>query len=243
MEICQNCGAEVTTKYCPNCGQERITKRLEVISILHEVTHGIFHWENSILRTLKLIVIQPGKFIQDYINGKRKSFVKPFSYFLFIQTVYVVVFHLMSEKFFAYMNIAVTSDSQAEKVAELQHMINKNVNYLNFLLPLLFAFFFRLFLKKKTGVNYAESLVFSFYTFATILVFGIFFMLISIIDIRLWSVRFLVNYVYLVFAVMQFGGYTKVKGFFTASAVNILSYITFIILIGGISLLYIKYIL
>ncbi len=144
MDICQNCGAEISANYCPNCGQERITRRLEVKSILHDVTHGIFHWENSILQTFKQLVIQPGKFVQSYIKGKRKSFVKPFSYFLFLQTLYVVIFHLMSEKFFAFVNITVTKASQAEKIAELQHLISKNVNYLNFcsLLYLLFSLSF-----------------------------------------------------------------------------------------------------
>jgi Protein of unknown function (DUF3667) len=241
MDICQNCGAEVSTKYCPDCGQERITKRLEVKSILHEVTHGFFHWENSILRTFKLLATQPGKFVSSYIKGKRKSFVKPFSYFLSLQTIFVVIFHLMSEKYFAYLNITVTSAAKAEKIAELQHLIRNNVNYFNFFLPLIFAFFFKLFLKKKTDVNYAESLVFSFYVFGTLLVISALFMLISFIDMRLYNVRFLFSYVYLVYAVLQYSGFSRLKGILTGTAIIILSYFVFMVLVVGFTFWYVFY--
>ena len=241
MIICPNCGTGFDSKFRPNCGQERIVKRLEVKTILHDITHGILHWENSVLRTFKLLLTQPGYFIHGYIRGKRKSYIKPFAYFLFLQTIYVIIFHFMSGQFFAFADISLKNASQTEKIAELQHLISKNVNYLNFILPLMFAFYFKLFTKKKTGVNYAEGLVFSFYTYGTLLVAGAFFMLLSLIDIRLWSVRFLVNYVYLLFAVIQFSGYTKFKGAIRGTVIIILTYITFMILIGGISLLYIAY--
>lgn len=241
MTICPNCGTEFDSKFCPNCGQERIVKRLEIKSILHDVTHGILHWENSVLKTFRLLLTQPGNFIHGYIRGKRKSYIKPFSYFLFLQTLYVVIYHFMSEKFFAFINISITKASQTEMAAELQHLISKNVNYLNFILPLIFAFYFRLLLKKKTGYNYAEGLVFSFYTFGTLLVFGVFFMMLSLIDIRLWDIRFLVNYGYLLFAIIQFSGYSRIKGFLKGSVIIILSYLTFMVLIVGLSFLYVTY--
>ncbi len=241
MNNCQNCGAEVDTKYCPNCGQERITKRLEVKSILHEVTHGFLHWENSILRTFRPLLIRPGNFVRSYIRGKRKSYIKPFSYFLFLQTVFVIIFHLTSEKHFAYVNITLTSSGQTEKLAELQHLINKSANYLNFVLPLIFAFFFKLFLKKKTDVNYAESLVFSFYTYGTLLILSVLFMLLSNIDIHLWNLRFVIIYLYITFAVVQFSGFPKFKGILTGTIIIVLSYFVFFILISLLSLGYMRY--
>ncbi len=241
MDICQNCGAEVDSKYCPNCGQERITKRLEVKTILHEVTQGILHLENSIMHTFRLLLTQPGKFVLSYIKGKRKSYVKPFSYYLSLLTIFVLMFHLMSEKYYAYLNITMTSSNQPEKIAEMQHLMSRNVNYLNFIFPLIFAFFFRLFLKKRTDVNYAESLVFSFYILGTLLVISAFFMLLSIIDIRLWNVRYLFTYVYLTYAVVQFSGFAKLKGTLTGTAIIILSYFVFVVLVGGLTFWYVVY--
>lgn len=242
MNKCINCGAEVSTGFCPYCGQEAAFKRFEVKTLFHEVTHGILHWENSILNTFKQLLFNPGNFIRNYINGKRKSFVKPFSFFLFFQSAYVVIFHWLGEKYFAFLRMSMTSDGPVEKIEKMQHLMSRNINYFNFLLPVIFAFFFKLILKKRTGVNYAESLVFSFYTTGTLLVAGMFFMLLSIIDIRLWNLRFLFNFIYLTIAVGMFAGYPKVKGFLTGSAVFFLSYLVFVIVVIVITFVYFVYI-
>ncbi len=241
METCINCGAALYTNYCPHCGQERHVKRFEVKTIFHEVTHGIFHWENSILKTLKSLFTKPGNFIKEYLEGKRKSFVKPFSYFLFFQTIYVLIFHWMSSKYFAYINITVTSTSQAAKIEEIQHLVSKNVNYLNFGLPLIFALVLMLFLKKRRGINYAEALVFSLYSFATLLIFSMVCMLLSIIDVRLWNLRFIFTYSYLLFAVIQFSGYSKIMGILKGTLIIIISYIIFMLLITFLTFGYIKF--
>ena len=241
MDICKNCGAEFSSKFCPHCGQERITRRLEVKSILHDITHGILPLENNILRTFRLLLTKPGNFVRSYISGKRKSFVKPFSYFLSLQTIFVVIFHLMIEKYYAYFNTTVTSATQAGKIAEMQHLISRNVNYFNFFLPLIFAFFFKLFLRKKTNVNYAESLVFSFYILGTLLVINTLFMLLIYIDVKLYNIRFLFSYVYLVYAVLQYSGFSRLKGILTGTVIIILSYFVFMVLVGGFTFWYVFY--
>lgn len=230
MDKCLNCGAEISTKYCPHCGQEKIIKRLEVKTIVHEVTHGIFHWDNSILSTFKLLLTQPGYLVKEYVNGKRKSFVKPFSFFLFFLTIYVLLFHWMSGRYFTFYNASLNlSGSKLSKIIMMQHLVKANINYLYFILPLVFAFFLKLFLKKNTGINYAESLVFSFYTFAMILIFGTVIMLLSAIDIRIWNLRLVISFIYLSFAVIQFSGYSKVKGWVIGGTAVILSYMIYVI--------------
>lgn len=224
-----NCGAEISTKYCPYCGQEKI-KRLEVKTIVHEVTHGIFHWDNSILSTFKLLLTKPGYFVKEYVSGKRKSSVKPFSFYLFFLTIYVLLFHWMSGRYFTFYNTSLSlSGSKLSKVIMIQHLVSANINYLCFLLPLVFAFFLKLFLKKNTGINYAESLVFSFYTFAMVLIFGTVIMLLSMIDIKIWNLRLVISFIYLSFAVMQFSGHSKVKGLVIGGAAVILNYMIYMI--------------
>ncbi len=230
MDKCLNCGAEISTKYCPHCGQEKIIKRLEVKTIVHEVTHGLFHWDNSILNTFKLLFTKPGYFVKEYVNGKRKSFVKPFSFYLFFLTIYVLLFHWMVGRYFAFYNTSLSlSGSKLSKIIMIQHLVSANINYLCFLLPLVFAFILKLFLKKNTGINYAESLVFSFYTFAMVLIFGTVIMLLSMIDIRIWNLRLVISFFYLSFAVMQFSGYSKVKGLVIGGIAVILNYMIYVI--------------
>jgi hypothetical protein len=232
MEKCINCGSELTGIYCNNCGQERV-KRLEVNTILHDVTHGILHWENSVLKTFKYLVLNPGKTVKDYISGRRKSFVKPFSYFIAIQTLFVLVFHRMSEKYFAFLNVDLKGDSEKELilVSDMQHLVGQYINYLNYFLPVIFAFYFYLFFRKKTGINYAESLAVSFYWVGTTLVFSVALMLLSLIDIRIWNARIIVSTLFYVFAVIKFSDLSIAKGTFKGLTVTVLSYITFVLFV------------
>jgi hypothetical protein len=239
MAKCLNCGTESDGKYCPGCGQEVALKRLEAKTIFHDVTHGILHWENSILKTFKMMLLNPGGTSRDYISGQRKSVVKPFTYFIFIQTVYVLFFHRMSGQYFAFLNFSFkTADTMQGKIEQMQHVVNAYINYFNYFMPIFFALYFFLFYKKKTGVNYAESIALSFYWIGTTLVFGIFLMLLSLIDIRIWNLRFILNFIYLVFAVMQFTKMPKVKGMFKSILMIFLSYFTYAVFVSLILFIY-----
>ncbi len=239
MEKCLNCGAESAGKYCPDCGQEIEFKRLEVKTIFHDVTHGILHWENSILKTFKQILLKPGDTVKYYISGQRKSVVKPFTYFIFIQTVYVLIFHWMSGQYFAFLNFTINSaGTMQEKIIQMQHAINAYINYFNYFMPVFFALYFFLFYKKKTGINYAESIALSFYWIGTTLVFGIVLMLLSLIDIRIWNARLLLNFIYLVFAIMQFAKMPKFKGILKSVLMVFLSYFTFAAFVSVVLFVY-----
>jgi len=232
MEKCSNCGSELSGKYCSNCGQEKI-KRLEVKSILRDVIHGIWHWENSVLQTLIKMLTNPGKTVKDYVAGKRKSMVKPFSYFISIQTIFVIVFHNMSENYFAFMNIKTTgtSDLAPQFASEIQHLVSQYINYLNYFMPVIFAFYFYLFFRKKSGVNYAESLAISLYWVGTTMIFSIVLMLISVIDIRTWNARFIVSLAFYIFAILKFSDVSIVKGILKGITLSTLSYITFVLFV------------
>ncbi len=242
MEKCSNCGNEFEGKYCHHCGQEKV-KRLQVRSIVHEVTHGILHWENSILKTFRSLLLNPGQTVKDYISGKRKSFIKPFSYFIFIQTIFAVVFHRMSEKYFAFMNVKVTSDSAEEltRISEIQHIVGQYVNYFNYFMPVILAFFFYLFFRKKTGVNYAESLAAAFFWVGTTLVFSVVLMLLSLIDIRIWNARFFIGTVFYIYAMIKFSDISLVKGILKGMAVTTLSYITYILFVSVLVISYLYF--
>lgn len=240
MVKCLNCSFESDGKYCPSCGQEMEIKRLKVNTIFHDVTHGILHWENSILKTFRQLLFKPGDTAKNYITGLRKSYVKPFSYFIFIQTVYVLIFHRMSEKYFAFANFNITqTDNMKDKMEHVQHIVSANINYFNYIMPLSFALFFFLLFKKKYGVNYAESIAISFYWLGTTLVFGIALMLISLINVKVWDARFLVNFLYLTFAILQFTHMPKFKGILKSFLIIFLSYIIFVLFVAALLLLFI----
>lgn len=239
MKKCLNCGAESESKYCPECGQDLDLKRLEVKTIFHEVTHGILHWENSILKTFRLMLIKPGETVKKYIAGQRKNIVKPFTYFIFIQTIYMLLFHWMSGEYFAFVNFKINmTDALAGKIQNLQSLIGSFINYLNYAMPFLFALFLHLFYKKKTGINFAESIAISLYWIGTTLVFGIILMMMSLIEIGIFNARFIINIIFLVFCILQFTNMRKFRGILKSLLSVVLSYLAYAVFVGLILLIY-----
>lgn len=242
MEKCTNCGNELYGKFCSNCGQEKV-KRLEVKTIIQDVTHGIFHWENSILKTLRLLLLNPGETVRDYISGKRRYYIKPFSFFIFMQTVFVVVFHQMSEKYFAFLNVSFKGNSEIvqEQTLHIQHLVSQYVNYLNYFMPLIFGYYLYLFFRKKERINYAESLAVSFYWVGTTLVFSIILMLLAGIDIRFWNARFFVNTIFYIFAIKKFSNISLTRGIAKGLLVTLLSYLTFVVFVLSLAVSYLYF--
>lgn len=241
MIKCINCGVESEGKYCPNCGQAIEIKRLEVKTIFHDVTHGILHWENSILKTFRYMLINPGKSVKEYISGLRKSYMKPFSYFIFIQTVFVIIFHRLNEKYFAFVNYTIQDEGyNPGQTEQVQHLMSNYLNYFNYFLPVFLALYLYLFFRKKTGINYAESIAASFYWVGTTLVFSIVLMILSLIDARIWSAGVFVSSIFLIYSIITFTNLKNFKGFLMSILVVYLSYITYGLFVGLVLILYMR---
>jgi hypothetical protein len=243
MEKCLNCGTPLQGKYCYNCGQEKISKRMSVKSMLHDFFHSSFHWESAILNTIKELFFSPGKFIGQYIEGKRKSYAKPVTFFVLMLSVYVIIFHLLSEDYFSYLNQALIGNKSDKTIfknvspAELQHMISNKMNYFMFILPPVFAFFFRVFFR-KTQINFAEALAFSFYIIGFGLLISSLFTLTGYIDIKILNFRFALTYAYYIYAIVQFSQSKIFLGILKSILSLLLTYAIFIIFVTAIILAY-----
>jgi hypothetical protein len=72
---CLNCKTKIKGSYCHTCGQKSSTHRLDMKDfILHELVHGVFHFDKGILYTVKEIILRPGKVAKNYIDGKRVAY-------------------------------------------------------------------------------------------------------------------------------------------------------------------------
>jgi hypothetical protein len=238
MKECKNCGTKSNWKFCHNCGQEVDIKRLTSKTVFHEIVfRGIFNFENSKIKTFKSILLSPGDSVRDYIYGKRVKHVKPFIYFLSIQTVFVLVFHWFSGNYYEYLNANSENRSDLE---QMEHVIKAYSNYLDYFLPIFFSLFFYLFLKKSRGVNYAESVVASLYWLGTSLIFSVIFMVLSLYDARLWNAGILATSIFLIFAIMQFSEQMNIRGFIKGLLIIICSFITYTLFVLGVLQLYFK---
>ncbi|TKS55970.1 DUF3667 domain-containing protein [Mesohalobacter halotolerans] len=92
-EVCLNCGhqLDVSDRYCSNCGQLNSKEELTVKQMLAEYLAGLFSYDSKLFKSIKLIFVSPGKLAQEYISGKRVSYVNPFRFFISMAILFFIL--------------------------------------------------------------------------------------------------------------------------------------------------------
>lgn len=80
---CKNCVNSLQTDYsfCPDCGAKVIRNRLTIKNLLSDITERHFNLDNTFLRTFFHLFTKPDVVINGYVNGTRRKYVNPISYF------------------------------------------------------------------------------------------------------------------------------------------------------------------
>src|SRR5215204_777419 len=99
MKTCKNCGASTSGLYCSNCGQKPVPERITLHYIWHEIFHFFTHAEKGFFYTTVQLLKNPGQVVKDFIEGKRKNYQKPVSYYLILIGLYTLVLYFMGELF------------------------------------------------------------------------------------------------------------------------------------------------
>lgn len=86
-QICQNCGNFVKDTFCGNCGQKNSDSRHAFWHLFTHFISDLFHYDNSFWTSLRVLLFKPGKLSEEYMDGKRKSQINPFSLYIFISFV------------------------------------------------------------------------------------------------------------------------------------------------------------
>jgi hypothetical protein len=81
----------LTNAFCAACGQSARVHR-SLLSLGHDILHGVFHFEGKIWRTVPELLFHPGRLTRRYIDGERAKFVSPMALFLFIVFLMFAVF-------------------------------------------------------------------------------------------------------------------------------------------------------
>ncbi|MGA2549598.1 MAG: DUF3667 domain-containing protein [Burkholderiaceae bacterium] len=96
---CPNCEAPVAGPFCGACGQETIIETPTVTEFVHEVLHHYVAAEGKIWRTLFLLVIVPGQLTLEYLQGRRKRFIRPMQLYLTVSFVFFLLAGLTNDSF------------------------------------------------------------------------------------------------------------------------------------------------
>ena len=175
--ICKNCNSEISDRYCSNCGQRTSIHKVTFKETFQDFIDVVFSINSPLFLTIKLLIINPGKLFNEYLNGKRKTYYKPVPFFILTTIVFVLIKALLN--YDPMENMAVVGSEAVD-----QSLINnagifmaKNINNIIFTFVFSFAIFVKLFFYKK--YTFAEYLAVSFYVIGfyivitTVLMFGL----------------------------------------------------------------------
>ena len=87
LGVCRNCSAALSGAYCAQCGQVAHFHR-SLVSLGHDILHGVFHFEGKVWHTLPELFFHPGRLTRRYIGGERAKFVSPMA--LYLVTVFLM---------------------------------------------------------------------------------------------------------------------------------------------------------
>ncbi|HEX9981397.1 MAG TPA: DUF3667 domain-containing protein [Flavobacterium sp.] len=207
---CKNCEIPLTAgyKFCPNCSQNAHLHRLSLHEVFHEAIHYFTHADKGIFQLLRDLTIKTGGVAREYVDGKRKKYYPPLSFFLLVVTVYVLAINLdgspQTETIKEQPELSHIKDPvKKQKMVEMFRrrdeaviFIQKHSNIVSMLILPLSTFFFWLFYRKGR-YNYTEHMIAGMYMsgFTTLL-----FVLAIVLNLIF---KLPVNYVYTLYFVMQ----------------------------------------
>jgi hypothetical protein len=91
---CRNCGDYAPDKYCPNCGQETQEHLPTAREFVHEFVLHYLAAEGRLWRTLKVLVLHPGRLTVEYIRGRKRTYVLPLRLYLTVSLVFFLLLRL-----------------------------------------------------------------------------------------------------------------------------------------------------
>lgn len=110
---CKNCDNEFQGRYCNRCG-EKVVERYErtALHFLDNVFNAFTFIDGKFWRSLKTMMVRPGKMSRDMMEGKRQPYMKPVAFFFVGNVIYFLfpLFETFNTSLNAQMNFMPYSD-------------------------------------------------------------------------------------------------------------------------------------
>jgi len=88
---CANCGAELRGEFCSECGQSAHQGQPPTVRhFVHDVTHEFLHVDGKIFRSLRALLLEPGRLPREYWNGRVVHWIRPVRLFLIAAALHLL---------------------------------------------------------------------------------------------------------------------------------------------------------
>jgi hypothetical protein len=88
---CRNCGASVASAFCPNCGQETALRLPTLREFVREAAGRYVAFDGRFWRTMRALLIRPGFLTHEYLEGRRRRYIRPARLYLFSTLIFFAV--------------------------------------------------------------------------------------------------------------------------------------------------------
>ncbi len=221
---CRNCNAQLNGNFCQQCGQRSSVHKVTFKETFEDLINGLFTVNAPFVITMKLLFLNPGELFRNFLNGRRKNYYKPVSFFIVTTLLYIVVRSIIN-----YDPLTTAGVNVNGKVLEDagKYMV-KNINNILFLFVFALGFFLKIFFWKRN--NLAEFIAISFYIagmYTLVSLVSMFFL--KHLGQEYKSIPILVFLLYVMYA---FASYFKSRNFFAMFKVVIAYFLAFSLYTG-----------
>lgn len=164
---CKNCHTNLSEKsdYCYSCGGKVIRNRLTIRNLFEHFSETFLNYDNKFLQTFISLFRKPEDVIGSYIDGTRKKYIDPISFFAISLTISGVYLLIFKKFFYGYFDASsLYTDENAQKLfnASKETIFEYNSFFYFILIPALAFISLIVFYNKKH--NYTEHVVIYLYT-------------------------------------------------------------------------------
>jgi len=206
---CKNCENEIKDNYCSICGQKTTVNKVTFKETLQDLVDAFFSVDAPLLTTLKMLVINPGRLFNEYLNGKRKKYYRPVTFFILMTVIYLVIREIIKYDPFGSNLLQVKDPSTSQLLIKSRNFMLLNIDKLLFFFAFSLGLALKLFFYKKKSL--AEFFAISFFmigVYTILTTFNMFY--IKFIDNNFQGIHIAVMLLYFIYAMVSFFKVNKV---------------------------------
>lgn len=114
-EFCRNCGAALGGEYCAQCGQSRRHFLRFFPSVVGDFIAETFEIDGRLSRTLRTLLLQPGKLTNEYLAGRRVYYSPPARFYLFSSLIAFLLISIEADRNINFANTPERLDTTIEE--------------------------------------------------------------------------------------------------------------------------------
>jgi hypothetical protein len=79
---CENCGAQLSGRYCAQCGQAAVDYRRSFRHVIVDVLDSFLNWDSKFFATIGLLIAKPWRLTNEFLSGRRIRYLHPLRLYL-----------------------------------------------------------------------------------------------------------------------------------------------------------------